>query len=97
MLSLIPRPVARVYFSSNNTSSNRTEKQNRGGEDESEAELEQEEMIAQLEEMLDVFGNAYMNKHLVYNMLELVLVRLVPEMAERGTGELLRERGVERF
>lgn len=54
-------------------------------------------MVAQLEEILDVFGNAYMNKHLVYNLLELVLVRLVPEMGERGTGELLRERGVERF
>lgn len=51
-------------------------------------------MISQIEEMLDIFGNPYMNKHLVYNIAELVLVRLVPEMAESTAGELLAERGV---
>lgn len=51
-------------------------------------------MISHVEEMLDVFGDTYMNKHLVYNILELVLVRLVPEMGEMTPGELLTERGV---
>ena len=51
-------------------------------------------MIGQVEEMLDVFGNAYMNKHLVYNILELVLVRLVPEIGAMTPAELLAERGV---
>lgn len=51
-------------------------------------------MIRQVEEILDVFGDAYLNKHLVYNILELVIVRLVPELGESTPSELLSERGV---
>lgn len=90
VLSLIPKPVARVYFASslpNNSNSN-------GKEDNANSEEEGEEIITQLEEILDIFGNAYLNKHLVYNILELVVVRLVPEMGECTTAELLAERGV---
>ncbi|KAI1828225.1 PXA domain-containing protein [Xylaria intraflava] len=42
--------------------------------------------------IVDLFSDAYYNKHLVYGILELVLVRLVPELAERGVGELWEER-----
>ena len=42
--------------------------------------------------ILDVFSDAYCNKHLVYGILELVLVRLLPELAERGVLELWGER-----
>ncbi len=42
--------------------------------------------------ILDVFGDAYCNKHLVYGILELVLVRLLPELAEKGVLELWGER-----
>lgn len=42
--------------------------------------------------ILDVFGDAYCNKHLVYSILELVLVRLLPELAEKGVLELWGER-----
>lgn len=42
--------------------------------------------------VLDVFSDAYCNKHLVYGIVELVLVRLMPELAERGVIELLEER-----
>jgi hypothetical protein len=42
--------------------------------------------------VLDVFGDAYCNKHLVYGIVELVLVRLMPELAERGVIELWEER-----
>jgi hypothetical protein len=52
------------------------------------------EMIEQAEQILDVFGDAYLNKHLVYNMLELVIVRLVPELGESTPSQLLSERGV---
>lgn len=62
---------------------------NVGGDQEGE-----EDMIKQVEDILDVFGNAYMNKHLVYNVLELVVVRLVPEMMDSTPSELLGERGV---
>ncbi|KAJ4304410.1 hypothetical protein N0V88_002023 [Collariella sp. IMI 366227] len=42
--------------------------------------------------ILDVFSDAYCNKHLVYSILELVLVRLLPEIAEKGVLELWAER-----
>lgn len=42
--------------------------------------------------ILDVFGDAYCNKHLVYAMVELILVRLLPELAEKGVLELWAER-----
>ena len=42
--------------------------------------------------ILDVFSDGYCNKHLVYSILELVLVRLMPELAERGVIDLWEER-----
>ena len=47
------------------------------------------------EEVLDAFSDSNMNKHLIYDILELIVVRLVPEMAEKTPGELLAERGVD--
>ncbi|KAI1766383.1 hypothetical protein GGR53DRAFT_212670 [Hypoxylon sp. FL1150] len=43
-------------------------------------------------DVLDVFSDAYCNKHLVYGILELVLVRLMPELTEKGIIELWEER-----
>lgn len=43
-------------------------------------------------DILDVFSDAYCNKHLVYGILELILVRLMPELAEKGITELWEER-----
>lgn len=95
MLGLIPRPIARIYFTVSGDGEGRGQECGREGGEESEGEGDEEgEMIRQLEEMLDVFGHTYLNKHLVYGVLELVLVRLVPEMAERTSSELLGERGV---
>ena len=54
----------------------------------------EEDIISQIEDILDVFGNTYLNKHLVYNILELVIVRLVPELQNSTPSELLSERGV---
>ena len=52
-------------------------------------------MLAEVEEdILDPFTNESMNKHLIYGILELIVVRLVPEMAEKTPSELLDERGV---
>ena len=51
-------------------------------------------MVRQVEEILDVFGDSYLNRHLVYNILELVIVRLVPELGESTPSGLLNERGV---
>ena len=43
-------------------------------------------------ELLDVWGDAYLNKHLAYSILELVVVRVLPEVGEKGVEELMRER-----
>ncbi|KAK0669485.1 PXA domain-containing protein [Cercophora samala] len=56
---------------------------------------EEEEILAEIERgVLDVFSDAYCNKHLVYSLVELILVRLMPEIGERGVLELWAERGV---
>lgn len=101
LLSLVPRPLGRIIFATgdlNNTSRSSSSWRKRDDEEKESGEVgddeETEEMISQVEEILDVFGNAYLNKHLIYNVLELVLVRLAPEMAEKTPGELLAERGV---
>ncbi|OIW34087.1 PXA domain-containing protein, partial [Coniochaeta ligniaria NRRL 30616] len=53
----------------------------------------EERILGEIETgVLDVFGDAYCNKHLVYGIVELVLVRLMPELAERGVIELWEER-----
>jgi hypothetical protein len=40
-----------------------------------------EEVEKQVEEMLEVFGDAYLNKHLIIGVVDLVVVRLFPELA----------------
>lgn len=50
-------------------------------------------IITEIEtDILDVFSDAYCNKHLMYGALELILVRLIPELAEKGVMELWEER-----
>lgn len=49
-------------------------------------------MQEQIETLLDCLGDGYLNKHLVFSVLELIVVRLVPEMAEKGVVGLMEER-----
>lgn len=51
-----------------------------------------ERVLDELGGLLDVVGDEYCNKHLMYSVLELVLVRLMPELAEKGVVELWEER-----
>lgn len=52
-------------------------------------------MRAQIEEsMLCWTDDAELNKHLIYSILDLILLRLVPEMQGKTPIELLAERGV---
>jgi hypothetical protein len=46
----------------------------------------------EVEDVLDVFGDPYCNRHLLYNVVELLIVRLMPELAEKGVIELSEER-----
>lgn len=48
--------------------------------------------MKEIEEVLGMFGDSYLNKHLIYGVVELIVVRLVPEMGEKGVVELLGER-----
>lgn len=50
--------------------------------------------VAQVEEILDSVGDRHVNKYLIYGILECIIVRLVPEMAEKTPSELLSDRGV---
>jgi hypothetical protein len=52
-----------------------------------------ERFLAEIDEgILDVFSDEYCNKHLMYSALELILVRLMPELAEKGVVDLWEER-----
>jgi hypothetical protein len=57
-----------------------------------EGDMDREYHIQEIENILDVFSDSYMNKHLSFGIVEAVLGKLVPEMMERGAGELLGER-----
>lgn len=48
--------------------------------------------LRQIEESLDCLDDAYLNKHLIFQIVELIVLRLVPELGERGVQELLEER-----
>lgn len=45
-------------------------------------------------DLLDPFSDAYCNRHLIFSIIETVLVRLLPELSERPITELMEERGV---
>jgi hypothetical protein len=48
--------------------------------------------VREVEEVLNMFGDRYCNKHLLYGVVELIIVRLIPELGEKGAKELLEER-----
>ena len=48
--------------------------------------------LQQVEEVLTCLDDTYLNKHLIFQIVELIIVRLVPELGERGVRELLEER-----
>lgn len=53
---------------------------------------DREEMLKQTEELLDVFGDAYLNKHLIFAAVDHVVCRLFPEMERVGVAAQLREK-----
>jgi len=58
------------------------------------ADGQREAQMREIEGWLDVLGDAYLNKHLLFAVLELLVVRLLPELSETGPGELLAERAI---
>ena len=53
---------------------------------------EKEDWIGEVENELEVWGDEYLNKHLGYAILELIVVRVLPELGEQRVEELLKER-----
>jgi hypothetical protein len=51
-----------------------------------------ERRVKEVEEVLNIFHDSYCNKHLLYGVVELIVVRLLPEIAEKGVTELLEDR-----
>ena len=84
LLDVIPPVVARRFFALQITES--------GDSTATEKEKEREQMLLEIEDVLDIFGDAYMNKHLVFGIVELCLVRLLPEIGDKGVKELMQER-----
>jgi len=56
------------------------------------ASKSQLEQLQQVEALLDCLDDAYLNKHLIFQVVELIIVRLVPELGEREVHELMEER-----
>ena len=48
--------------------------------------------MQEVEGELGAWGDGYLNRHLGYRILELVIVRVMPEMGVKSVSELLRER-----
>ena len=53
---------------------------------------ETEDWVGEVEGELDAWGDDYLNRHLGYAILELVAVRVLPELGERGVEGLLKDR-----
>ena len=51
-----------------------------------------ERRVKEVEEVLNIFDDPYCNKHLLYGVVELIIVRLIPELAEKGIEALLTDR-----
>jgi hypothetical protein len=85
--SSIPHPVASGHLAAERL---RTDDDPSAGMDPEEVHFLQ--IIEK--DLLDLFADEYCNKHLVYAIVEAVLARLLPEMAERCVEDLLEDRGV---
>jgi hypothetical protein len=46
----------------------------------------------QVEEILDCLDDTYLNKHLIFQIVELIVLRLVPELGQQGVQDLMEER-----
>lgn len=53
---------------------------------------DREDWLAAMGCWLDLVGDPYLNKHLVIRIVELLVVRIMPELAEQGAEALLEER-----
>lgn len=86
---LLPRGAGKLYFGGRLWRQTTAPNADAGSADRDGGD---EGMIDEVEDLLMILSDEYCNKHLMYGVLELVLVRLMPELAEKGVVELLEER-----
>lgn len=55
------------------------------------ATSQREIQLEHIEETLSCFEDSYLNKHLIYQVVELMIIRLVPELGSHGVEELYRQ------
>ena len=84
ILDLIPPVIARRFFAIGSSPAALPT----SGAGDGERQI----MLAEIEAVLDVFGDSYMNKHLVFGIVELCVVRLMPEVGEMSVRELMEAR-----
>jgi hypothetical protein len=46
----------------------------------------------QVEEIIECLEDTYLNKHLIFQILELIVLRLAPELERQGIRDLMEER-----
>ena len=99
LLGLVPKSVAkRLLLGSKQRGAYASEVRKVSGHGEQDGEktgqldVDAEELIDEVEKILDVFGDAYCNKHLIYGIVELCILRLIPEVGEMGVRELMDAR-----
>ena len=64
-------------------------------DEDSDTDLEDLSLLQAIEtDLLDLLADEYCNKHLVFSIIETVLARLLPELAERSVEDLMEDRGV---
>ncbi|KAL7772546.1 hypothetical protein CFE70_002505 [Pyrenophora teres f. teres 0-1] len=56
------------------------------------ASSEREDQIRQIEDTLSCLDDTYLNKHFVFQVVELIVLRLFPELGDQGVKDLLEER-----
>lgn len=108
ILSLIPESIARAFFrgsAENQANDYTTNDRSESSHDEipasttkstsRESTADTEELLEAIEnDLLEPFSDAYCNKHLIYAIVELVLIKLIPELSEQTVSSLMEERGI---
>lgn len=99
LLELLPGTVRRHWFSNGTPSTTAPAPdfvpRSNGSSTESSVDSHlsiSEAAVAEVESDLDVWSDAYLNKHVAYAVLELVLVRALPELADEPVSDLIRGR-----
>jgi hypothetical protein len=83
IVAVVPERAWGLYLGSKGPS-------DRGGSQEKQEK--EKYWVAEVEAWLDVVGDPYLNRHLMIRLVELLVVRVIPEMAEDGVDTLLSDR-----